>query len=308
MSSLLLVISITQLIIISFSLPDKFEIPKESSLSEQFFLNGVEKQIVQIFNAILNNSARSFHTPSNYSAEKSMVLDIGMNAGYYTLLSASWQVDVLSIEPQPKCHEIIQKSLVTVNHHLAKYITTMNCAAGRSGRRILISPDNCDPGFVSQSHSSQSVDTQQRNQEDRLQSIAMLPVSTLLSKSAVINIVKIDTEGAELNILQDLIHFYRSGGYFAFLVVEVAPHVWHFHSKTKENGIEILQELKAMASKTVLLMDDKDFKFPHASTTYLRDLFQVDGDTFVDFEMAHLVEDRLRQRGGCNIFFQFYRA
>jgi len=268
------------------SLPMKFSLPQDSLLDEEFFKGGVEEQIVGIFNTIFNTTE---------NIKNGIVLDIGMNSGYYSLLTASWNVKVLSIEPQPKCHEIIQRSLETNNSALAQFITTINVAAGKTGSSIKVGVNVCDPGFVSSKIAVSSSNNVERN-------VITLSASSLLSKTVPVKIVKIDTEGAELNILVDLIQYIRNGGSIMNLIVEVAPHVWHVHHKSKEDGVHILSTLQSLAKETILLFDEKRFGFDK-TIHVLPD--GIKGEAFKDFSMAMLIDDRLRKRAGCNLLFTF---
>lgn len=241
----------------------------EGSLPPTFFQRGVERQIAQLF----------VHILSTRDAPDAVVWDIGMNSGYYTGLAAVAGVVVHAWEPQPKCHEmmawtILKNGFTNVHPHLA--------GAGLESRIIKQGTRICDSGYQvgQQSADDQSVD---------------VPVERLSYYDHNVILAKIDTEGYEVFILQDLLPLFVAGR-IKNIIVEVVPHIW----RDAGAGVQVLEQLQRHARTTLLLEDGRAPRVGVMPTTHAH----VSGSVYTITNMAHfLLKGRKPNMSGCNVWF-----
>lgn len=92
-----------------------------------------EVQVTAIFLKALHNSTMSSSPHATAASNHSMpiVLDIGMNAGRFTLLSAQLGGQVVAIEPQPACISSMSRQLQQQPLSVMQHVTILNAAVGR---------------------------------------------------------------------------------------------------------------------------------------------------------------------------------
>jgi hypothetical protein len=117
-----------------------------------------------------------------------------------------------------------------------------------------------------------------------------------------VELIKIDTEGAEVQILEGLLPYVRKGLVGA-IVVELMPHAWERRGASDARALSALRGLTQHATGTYLLYDPTPWGFP--TTAAVENLSYVTGRTFKDFEWQLLVTDRKQKVAGCNAYFTF---
>jgi hypothetical protein len=93
-----------------------------------------EVQVTAIFlKALSHNGTMSSSPHATAASNHSMpiVLDIGMNAGRFTLLSAQLGGQVVAIEPQPACISSTSRQLQQQPLSVMQRVTILNAAVGR---------------------------------------------------------------------------------------------------------------------------------------------------------------------------------
>ena len=218
-----------------------------------------------------------------------------MNAGFFTLLAAARGATVHSFEPQPECVRVLRESLEGANAHLRPRVTVANVALGHKG--VLAVPAHDCHGFFSGglSHTADA--------DAALHNVPIVALRAFVPSLHPVQLVKIDTEGAEVPVLQELLHLARTR-LMGHLVVELLPNLWARRGASVPEVVAALEALQAAAARTLLLSDPKPFGI--VATPADDELPSgVDGPAFSGFNVTELVRDRMKQDAGCNVWFSF---
>ena len=148
------------------------------------------------------------------------MLDIGANVGTYALIAGALGCRVLAFEPQPNCHARMRAALER-NVDFQHLVRIVPRPVGRNAGATLWTPAH---GCHSDAPSLPS----DRVRIDRLTAVTTTSVQNELKddiggEAARIAIVKIDTEGAEINVLASLRSLWPR---IDNLVVETTPWRW----------------------------------------------------------------------------------
>jgi len=167
-----------------------------------FFFDGTLKESVSI-----NNEFGKFYFPIGYNPwqsstksrpelfkefdiEKGTFVDVGAMIGKYSLMvSANPKVTVVSIEPAPDNFDVLDKNIVLNNR---ENITTLNVA--------LSNADSTETFYLNKKHGSNSL----ISKTDHPIQVPCFMLDTLAQyhKMKDINLVKIDVEGAEVEVVE----------------------------------------------------------------------------------------------------------
>ena len=186
--------------------------------------------------------------------EKAVVLDIGSNTGFYGLLALAKGCAVVFVEPQPECNALISWSIRESGLDERK-VRRVQQPVGREeewGKSLTVQSDNhCSGRFP--------IENAERGHKDAYGSsagsadskasmqIPFLPVSNMLelvglNASSKIQLIKIDTEGNELQILEAMLPLLQSWQ-VSNMVVEVTPMWWRHTGYSKNTGAEIFEQI-----------------------------------------------------------------
>lgn len=248
-------------------------------LPARFFDKGVELDIKKIIYSFVN--------------ESDVFYDIGMNAGFYTLYAAALGAQVISFEPQMGCHFYMKSSLedgTGVNSHLRNKITLIHAALSNRSSIMKIPVGSCNPEYATTWGSALS----------KVEwNIPVLPARVFQHMYPHINFIKIDTEGAEIPILEDLSHHFN----FDYLVVELIPNAWASFDVSVDRATKVLTKLQNRARKTYLLYDPDPFKIQSERVT----IPETNVIALEHWTMEAMIQDRLAitKGSGCNILFVF---
>lgn len=301
-----------------------------NELEEGFFQGGVESQIKHIFEETLKEketvsdsslakattrttttghskhgsaAATSSSTPPSSSSSLSLsVIDVGVNTGFFTLLSAAHGATVYGFELQRTCISRVREHLAN-NPLLSRSVYLFNMGLGQEADVV---EDNakevCDgtwghQGLEKVSSSSGSGGGESSGNGS---SSIVLP-DAIFQDWWDIALIKVDTEGAEAAILKRFLK-YIERGQVRNVVVEVVPAWWPKRGVSVEHGIQVFEQLQAMARETVLLHDMNPF--PQGAKPRTQ---EIDGlPTFEITDMRALLRQRASTASsGLNIWFQF---
>ena len=284
-----------------------------NELEEGFFQGGVESQIKHIFEDTLKDTAMAGDSPSKSNATTSSslsVIDVGVNTGFFTLLAAAHGATVYGFELQSTCLSRVREHLAN-NPRLSRSVYLFNLGLGQEADVVEDNAkDVCDGTWghqglekVSSSNSSGGGSTSGSSSTFSTTSKS----SSIVLPDAVfqdwwdIALIKVDTEGAEAAILKRFLK-YIERGQVRNVVVEVVPAWWPKRGVSVEHGIQVFEQLQAMARETVLLHDMNPF--PRGARPRAQNI-----DGLPTFEITDM-EALLRQRAstassGLNIWFQF---
>ena len=246
--------------------------------------HSVEVQIARIF----------VYTLTRTNPHNGLVFDVGMNTGLYTCLAATAGFTVHSFEPQPMCHRLMNYMIwkngfgSRVHLHLA--------GAGLENGLIKQNSDVCDSGNMATDASEGA----------HFHQIPIQRISLLLNhrNTQPILLMKMDTEGFEINILRDLLPLFEEGRIHN-LIVEIVPCVWKEKGHDVRAGVDVLTKLQAIARRTLVLSDPNP---PHLGVAHIDVDFnnEIPGPFYsVDDMSTFLLQDRLPPRSGCNAWFTF---
>jgi len=200
---------------------------------------GMELQISQIFRKILlvdNNCLAQ--------EEDCLVLDIGMNSGFFSQLSMSCGAKVVAVEPQQECHFLSSLS-TSINKFDHKFHSV---EAGAWFEKIKIQTNvQCDPGFaMTHKDSPSKVSVGTIVLDDYLEKLRL--------SSKPIQLVKIDTEGAEIGVLKGLMGIIRKQLIDNF-VIEIMVGAWPGYGFPIKEASELFKEIASLGYEIRLLME-----------------------------------------------------
>jgi FkbM family methyltransferase len=148
--------------------------------------------------------------------EELIVLDVGANMGYYSLLAAARRnvAKVVCFEPNPMVTPILRYN-VQANSGLAGKVTIVEAAAGDADGIVPFHRNRAEHNFGLGSLRS-------RTDDEVTVDVPMVRLDRHLPGMNLqrVDLVKIDVEGAELAVLTGLLGFGRPT-----LVIEVHPHI-----------------------------------------------------------------------------------
>jgi len=132
----------------------------------------------------------------------STILDLGANEGYYAIAMAQKRQNnrVIAIEPNPKAYELLKKNVDTNNLSM---IQTLNVAAWKKSGTIkfYFLPQVTSIGSLMLLNSSYLKEVPNRVQSINVRAVTLQEIVTRF-KLDKIDLLKIDIEGAELELLQ----------------------------------------------------------------------------------------------------------
>lgn len=199
----------------------------ESILSVRHFLGPSELPVVETFEWILRH-----RSPADPAA--TLVLDVGANTGFFSSAAGLMGYRVIAFEPQPGCIPWI--TLHAHRNKVADRVCIVNAGVGATAGVINVSPTDCNAVYVTANQIHQAAKAQvDDDEEDNVTTkppldstrteIAVTSLAPFLSAGETVPIVKIDTEGAEIGVLESLDVALREHR-VRNVLVELAPHVW----------------------------------------------------------------------------------
>lgn len=191
-------------------------------LSVEHFLGRSELPVVETFEWLLRQE-RYDATDSN-----TLILDVGANTGFFSSMAGLIGFRVIAFEPQPGCIPWI--ALHAHRNRVADRVCIVNAGVGNiDTSTIRIVPTGCNAGYITADQISKArVDGANATTTPVDSTRAEIPVVNLgafLADTHTVPVVKIDTEGAEIGVLESLDVALREHR-VRNLLVELAPHVW----------------------------------------------------------------------------------
>lgn len=197
----------------------------ESILPIRHFLGLSELPVVETFEWILRH-----HSPAGPAT---LVLDVGANTGFFSSAAGLLGYRVVAFEPQPGCIPWIV--LHAHRNKVSDRVCILNAGVGATAGVISVASAGCNPGYITANQIHQAAKAQVDDDEDNVTikrpidstrtEIAVTSLAPFLSAGEIVPIVKIDTEGAEIGVLESLDVALREHR-VRNVLVELAPHVW----------------------------------------------------------------------------------
>jgi FkbM family methyltransferase len=128
-----------------------------------------------------------------------VVVDVGANVGWYTLLSAHLVENtgkVIAFEPEPSSFSLLYKSIVKNNFQ--NILLFNRCVSNTGGpRKLWVSKGNLGSHSIARSTGEEAVDTEAVTLDACLSDL----------KINAVNLLKIDVEGAEPQVFEGALHY-----------------------------------------------------------------------------------------------------
>jgi FkbM family methyltransferase len=191
------------------------------------------------------------HCASNGAARppfrRPLVVDIGANAGFYTMLSLNLGAHVTAIDAQPTCWSFINGALRKNGYHSEERAQLIRRGISPSLSPIRLLPSRggagheCD-GHFGQRNSNQfallssTVDSAARPGAEQDAAVDAVPLAsirdgllgaTLADESSIIELIKCDVEGMELGILNSSLLPLLAARRIKHVIVEFTPGWWN---------------------------------------------------------------------------------
>ena len=159
-----------------------------------------------------------------------LVLDIGANEGYFGLLSAFWGCRTILFEPQPGCQTPIHGAiLINGLSHVAELVPR---PVSKTRFLMPVKQDHsCEGGFIGAGSTHRSLKRRALVRKTTVEphsTITRVPSVSLeevLRPEEHVELIKVDVEGGELSVLEDLLPFIRRR-LVQNIVVEMTPGWW----------------------------------------------------------------------------------
>ncbi len=120
----------------------------------------------------------------------SVVVDVGANIGYYTLLMAKKCKKVYAIEPDKKCFEILKKNVEENN--LKNVVLINKAASNKKENRFLIKDEENQGNSRISEMRNEKIDTR----------IMTETLDNMLINEQYISLIKVDTQGFEPEVIK----------------------------------------------------------------------------------------------------------
>ncbi len=199
--------------------------------------------------AVTRNDAKQIKFVLEKVRPGSFVLDIGGNVGQYAILFGAVTGSsgkVISFEPDPDHRRVLEKNIV-----LNGFSDTVHAeglaVSDQNGSHILFSRKNDQMSSLVRS----GLGTNAHSPEVREQTISMVRLDDYLARNKLDfpDWVKIDTEGAEVNVLRGARNLLKSK---ATMLCELHPYAWAEFGTSFDEFLTIIRECR----RTVRYLDE----------------------------------------------------
>mmetsp|Transcript_374 Transcript_374/g.1249 ORF Transcript_374/g.1249 Transcript_374/m.1249 type:complete len:1397 (+) Transcript_374:32-4222(+) len=244
----------------------------EPVIDKRYFLDDtVEIQITDIFVSELQPFVEDF----------GIVVDVGSNIGYYSLLSASLRWPSYAIDVQPLCAQHVVTS--SYENSLDSLIHAFNLALvdGMPGgsspsaiERQMMKSDRCKAHFSAtmdldaQYYDHEGSHDEDDETEEEWQAVPKLTFDSFkashIGEATYIKILKVDVDGEEINFLLGALHTLRKAQ-IENLIFHIKVSQWQASGISAARGIQLLERLRD-GYEQLFLLEEKSY--PRGSLVY----------------------------------------
>jgi FkbM family methyltransferase len=231
-----------------------------------------------------------------------LFLDVGANAGFYSLAALSNGCQALMFDPQPACVELIQHQLC-----LNSYYPNIGSGLGVgvidrpvSAEKQSLTLTEWQPAEGARCAGSYSVDVHVRRTTSPVRQFVRETVildELLLSSGLQLTVVKIDTEGFEVQVLRSMRRLLQAKR-VSHMVVEVTPVFWKRDGISRQIVYQEFEPLLGLGCRMGRVMDvnltgavpviQQPLDTPEKLRHYLVDTDFVQEDLYVKCLEEHL--------------------
>ena len=177
--------------------------------------------------------------------QKRVFVDIGMNAGFFTAFASALGAEVFSFEPQTACMNLGFNSVLLQKSELHTHFYNVGITSISSS--FTTQGGKCDPGNVAIKGSGES----------RVQTINLASVWPPAC-SPEIDMIKIDTEGSEISVIQGLFSFFEARKVRAAVIEITEPATrpqggWTLFGASPEKGVAIFNKIESFGYELIYL-------------------------------------------------------
>ena len=208
----------------------------DGTLPLEHVTKGIEKTIGDTIATLL--AAELDHTK--------LMVDVGMNSGYFGVMAAALGFPVRAFDPQSACHALMEQTKAAngfTQHTLENVLTGLGDGGGDGvATSIRMHVHSCHDGYSW---------PDQWPQGDQPEDVVVeVPVRSLADVvgDRHVALMKMDTEGNEVFILQSGLALFERGQ-IDYLIVETKPTVW----VERAANTHAIQQLEALAHSIVQL-------------------------------------------------------
>lgn len=241
-----------------------------------FVNNRAERKVIRLFEHVLSTA----------DPKSDVVIDTGMNAGFYTILSATWGFRVHGIELQRLCHELCATSLqaqalgnlVTLHHNAASNL--------KGAKSLRVSSDRCKAGTFDIAASKGG----------GFDYVRPLSLSRLVAQCGydTVALVKVDVDGAEITVLESILDVVKK---VRNLVFEInTAEEWKVTGVSRDQAARLLSKL---------INTDKGFRYCYHDREWHK-VFEPSYEPLKDGcpKPAETWRELLRENGADNVWLR----
>lgn len=169
-----------------------------------------------------------------------LFVDSGANEGTWSLMAASYGCRVVAVEPQPLCVYWLRQE-VTMNH-MDNRVNIYNNVLSNQNFSVEVNNDVCSGTSQYKSDGTVVDAFDQKVVKQHTQNVSAIQLTQLVPNNAVIIMWHLDTEGAEITVLQSAQPLLQTGR-ICQIIVEWLPAQWIKFNVSVEEGAQVAQHL-----------------------------------------------------------------
>jgi FkbM family methyltransferase len=223
--------------------------------------NGIHKWVCGQENHVTLAMLYVFNKYANEN-KAGLMLDVGANAGYYSLLAAKLGHKSVQFDLQPTCITILRNSVIV--NGFSDRVWTIAAGVSDSHTNITVPNAGCDGRFPASAHEQKIFGTFKT-------SMPLHPLSHFLDPDECeIMLMKVDTEGNEKRVLVGAMDFFRQRK-IQNAIVEVTKgyNFWKNAGITKDEVLAVFREICSYGYWMVSLRDSTIHRTAAEAVDYL---------------------------------------
>jgi len=194
---------------------------KVSELHYDWVTRNEKHVMTSLYDAVINLPI------SSRGIRSCLVLDVGMNDGFYTIMATKLGCDVVSFELQEKCIRVASQGLRINGNESKGRVTIVHRPVAESDDLLLTLPydRNWCSGVFGFAHSDCGEMCNPQFETTKTFRSVSLQSRFGAEERKIINFLKIDVEGLDNEVLKGSVGLFRSKRILN-AVVEIGPHIW----------------------------------------------------------------------------------